>query len=226
MRQQLAGLGCDESRIVVHHLGADCRRMSLIPRHAGPDRVVCIVTVARFVEKKGLEYAIRAVAELVHSGIRLEYSIIGDGPLFGQMQRLIREQRVGHCVQLLGWKNQDEVAEILGDADIFLAPSVTASDGDEEGTPTVLVEAMARGLPVVSTYHSAIPEMVIDGVSGFLVPERDVDALAERLTYLIENPQIWPEMGRKGRAFVEQHFDINKLNDQLVNLYQRMTEER
>lgn len=111
---------------------------------------------------------------------------------------------------------------MLEGADILLAPSVTGSDGNQEGIPVAIMEAMAVGSLIISTRHSGIPELVQDGVSGFLVPERDVDALAEKLIYLIEHPEIWPEMGQAGRAFVEANYDISKLNDSLVDIYQQL----
>ena len=119
-------------------------------------------------------------------------------------------------------KNQQEIIEILDKSQIFVAPSVTASDGNQDAPINVLKEAMAMGLPVVSTYHGGIPELVEDGISGFLVPERDVDALAEKLGYLIEHPEIWPQMGKAGRAYVEKNYDINRLNDRLVEIYQQI----
>jgi colanic acid/amylovoran biosynthesis glycosyltransferase len=84
------------------------------------------------------------------------------------------------------------------------------------------MEAQATGLPIISTFHSGIPEIVLDGQSGFLVPERDVDAMAGRLEYLIEHTEIWTEMGRAGRKFVEENFDIKKLNKQLVEIYENI----
>ena len=89
----------------------------------------------------------------------------------------------------------------------------------------MLIEALAQGLPVLSTYHSGIPEVVEDGKSGFLVPEKDSDALAERLAYLVEHPEIWPKMGKAGRTYVERHYDIEKLNERLVLLYERLLED-
>jgi colanic acid/amylovoran biosynthesis glycosyltransferase len=103
-----------------------------------------------------------------------------------------------------------------------LAPSVTAESGDEEGIPGVIMEAFTQGLPVVSTYHAGIPEVVKDGESGFLVPERDVDALVERLERLIEDPELRLIMGRNGRHFVEEQYDIDKLNDRLVRVYRQL----
>ena len=97
--------------------------------------------------------------------------------------------------------------------------SVTASDGDMEGQGLVLQEAQAVGLPVVSTLHNGIPDGVLNGVSGYLVPEGDAHALAERVEYLIEHPGVWPEMGRCGREFVEKNYNIQMLNNKLIEIY-------
>ena len=221
-KDRLLNLGCSETKIVVHRMGLDCRKFSFIPRQLHTSGQVCLVTVGRLVEKKGIEYGIRAVAKLVKVNQNIEYSIIGDGPLKEDLQQLVQELNVGNIVKLLGWKQQQEIVEILNNSDIFLAPSVTAKDGDQEGIPVVLMEAMAVGLPIISTQHSGIPELIENGVSGFLVPERDVDALAENLSYLIEHPEVWPEMGRAGRAYVEEHYNIDKLNDRLVEVYRQL----
>ena len=109
----------------------------------------------------------------------------------------------------------------MGEADVFLAPSVTSNNGDQEGTPTVIIEALARGFPVLSTLHSGIPELVQGGRSGFLVPERDSAALAGKLECLCKHPEKCCEMGKAGRDWVERLFDINKLNNQLVSIYER-----
>ena len=103
-----------------------------------------------------------------------------------------------------------------------MGPSVTASDGDQEGIPVVLMEGLALGLPVISTYHSGIPELIENGKTGYLVPERDVDALYQKLKYLILRPETWHKIGRAGRRFVKKYYEINNLNDQLVNIYQRV----
>ncbi|MCZ6788248.1 MAG: glycosyltransferase, partial [Planctomycetota bacterium] len=97
----------------------------------------------------------------------------------------------------------------------------TASDGQQEGQGLVLQEAQATGMPVVSTLQGGIPDGVVDAESGFLVPEKDAGALADRLSYLIDNSHLWPSMGRAGRRLVEDDFDIDKLNDRLVELYRR-----
>lgn len=221
-RQQLIRLNCDPNKILVHRMGIDCQKFAFTLRVPHADNSVRIVTIARLVEKKGVEYGIRAVAKLVKLYPNIRYQIVGDGMLKTQLEALVQELNVASQVQLLGWKQQEEVKEILDTADIFLAPSVTSKQGDKEGIPVVLMEAMAMGLPILSTLHSGIPELVEDGVSGFLVPERDVDALAQKLKYLIEHPRIWGEMGKAGREFVQNYHDIERLNKQLVKVFKQL----
>ena len=119
----------------------------------------------------------------------------------------------------MGWRDETEIVKILQDTHIFVAPSITAADGNQDAPINVLKEAMAIGLPVVSTYHGGIPELVEDGKSGFLVPEKDVAALADKLGYLIEHPELWSAMGKAGRQFVLEHYNLNLLNDDLMNIY-------
>ncbi len=112
--------------------------------------------------------------------------------------------------------------ELLKDTDILIAPSITGTDGEQEGIPVALMEALAQGLPVLSTQHSGIPELIQDGESGFLVREGDVDALAERLEFFLVHPEIWSKMGRAGREHVEKYYNIDTLNDRLAGLYQEL----
>lgn len=219
IRQRLVEAGCDPEKIVVHHDGIVCTKFKYLERRRGADETTKVVTIGRLVEKKGIEYAIRAVAKLLGSGRRIIYYVVGDGELRGELERLIAELGVGNEVRLLGWMERDELIHFMQDMHLMVASSVTARDGDQEGIPSTIKEALALGLPVLGTEHSGIPELVEDGVSGFLVPERDVEALADRLMRLVDNPDKWPEMGRAGRVRVESSFDVEKLNDQLVTMY-------
>jgi colanic acid/amylovoran biosynthesis glycosyltransferase len=230
-KRQLLLLGCDEKKLVVHRSGIDCKKFIFSPRYPpSADDRVRIAMIGRLVEKKGTEYSIRAVAKLVETSQRyccsvkpnVEFNIIGYGLLHEELQQLIQDLNVGDTVKLIGARNSSEIIEIINKSHIFIAPSVTAKNGDKEGIPNVLKEAMAMGLPVISTYHSGIPELVEDGVSGFLVPERDVMALFQKLSYTIAHPEVWHEMGRAGRLYVEKYYDSDKLNDQLVEIYQQI----
>jgi colanic acid/amylovoran biosynthesis glycosyltransferase len=221
-RQDLIRLGCSPQKIVVHRMGVDLSKFASTPRRSRDDGKVHLLTIARLVEKKGVEYGIRAVANVLEKYPSIEYNIAGDGPLKSDLAGLIEALGVNGKVKLLGWRRQEEIVELIKGADILLAPSVTSEDGAREGIPVVIMEALAQGLPVISTYHSGIPELIQDGESGFLVPERDVDPLAERLEHLVKHPASWPSMGRAGRDHIERYYDINKLNDQLVQLYQQL----
>jgi len=219
-KNRLVELGCSRDKIVVHRMGVDCSKFKFKPRLYRTDKQVHLISIARLVEKKGLEYAIRAIGKMAGRGLRVEYQIVGDGPLRQQLEELVQREKLTDVVHILGWRSHGEVVHLLDEAHILLAPSVTSSDGDQEGIPVALMEAMAQGLPVVSTHHSGIPELIEDGVSGFLVPERDIDGLTEKLSYLIEHPQLWPEFGRRGREYVENNYNIEVLNRQLVEIFQ------
>lgn len=226
MAGKAARLGCPESRLIRLPLGLDLSLYSFKPRLLRANEPVKVLTVARLVEKKGLEYSIRAVASLVKTFPDIQYCIAGDGELRAPLEALIAELGMSGNIKLLGWKTQDEVRELYRDAHIFILSSVTAANGDQEGQGLVLQESQAEGLPVLSTLHNGIPDGVLDGKSGFLVPERDVDALAEKLRYLIEHPEVWAEMGRAGRTFVEENYNLQTLNDQLVEIYQQQLSGR
>ncbi len=112
------------------------------------------------------------------------------------------------------------------ESDNFLAPSVTARNGDQEGIPNVIIEALTCELPVLSTLHSGIPEVVREGVSGFLVPERNIEALSEKLEFLVNHPQTRKEMRAAGSAWVNKYHDIKKLSDRLVKLYESVLDDK
>jgi colanic acid/amylovoran biosynthesis glycosyltransferase len=221
-QEKLKELSCDEKKILVHRMGIDTSKFKFCDRDRDTEATK-LLTIARLTEKKGVEYGIRAVAKVIQSYENLNYKIIGDGELRESLEQLIRDLKISDRVEILGWKKQEEVIKLMEESDIFLAPSVTAKNGDREGIPVVLMEALAMGMPVVSTLHSGIPELVLDGKSGFLVPEKDVDILAQKLQCLLENKSLWRSMGQCGREFVEQHYDINKLNDRLVQIFQQVT---
>ncbi len=224
MRDRLVNLGCDPSRTRLLRCGVSIERFTFTPRTPAPDGLIRLVTVGRLTEKKGLEFSIRAVAKLVPQYPGLRYRIAGDGELRESLQRLIDELGVGEQITLLGWQSEDEVRRLCDESQMFVLASVTASDGDVEGLGVALLEAQAMGLPVIATRHNGFPETIRDGESGYLVPERDVDKLAEAIRFVIEHPEQWPAIGRAGREHVETHFDNQALNDRLVELYHQALE--
>jgi colanic acid/amylovoran/stewartan biosynthesis glycosyltransferase WcaL/AmsK/CpsK len=219
--RQVIGLGCAPDRIHKHHYGVEVGHFLREDRARQVAEPVCLLTVARLVEKKGIEYALQAVARVRQAHPNLQYHIVGDGPLRAALTKLAGLLGLQEVAVFHGAKDSRFVQQRMAEADVFLLPSVTAADGDQEGTPVSLIEAQATGLPVLSTLHSGIPEVVLDGGSGFLVRERDVEGLADRLLYLIEHPEVCRTMGARGRQHVEEQFDLPKLNQDLVALYRQ-----
>ncbi len=214
-------LGCPKDKIRILPVGLNPSRYPFSRRQVESDGTIKIVTVGRLVEKKGIEYSLRAIALVLqnHPTLKLHYTIIGEGNQRAALETLASSLGLSEKVSFLGAMTQAEVRDVYDSSHIFLLSSVTASNGDMEGQALVLQEAQCMGLPIISTLHNGIPEGVIDGQSGFLVPEKDVNALSERLAYLALNPTLWCEMGQAGHDFVKNRYDIRKLNSQLVDLY-------
>jgi colanic acid/amylovoran biosynthesis glycosyltransferase len=217
--QRLIALGCPPEKIVVHRTGIDCARFTFEPRAPGSE--LKLITVGRLVEKKGIEDALTAIRFLRENGMNVSYTIVGDGPLRGHLEEVIQRHRMDR-VRLTGALLQAVLQEEVKAADILLAPSVTAADGDEEGIPNVLKEAMATGRPVVTTRHSGIPELVEDGVTGFLADEHDPRGLARAVTHLWTHREIWPGLLQAARGRIEREYDIERLNDLLVEHYRTL----
>ena len=220
--ERIKKLGCPDEKIRTLHVGINAKDFAFRPRIPQPGHPVKILTVGRFVEKKGFEYLLGALAILRRKSLDVRCKIVGDGPLRTALEDSVRDKGIDDVVTLCGAANCDTVRQLLDDADLFVLPSVTATDGDQEGIPVSLMEAQACGLPVISTLHSGIPELVTEGRSGFLVPERNAEALADRISYLIAHTEIWPEMGREARKMVEAGFESRELNCRLVQLYERL----
>jgi colanic acid/amylovoran biosynthesis glycosyltransferase len=221
-KDQLIRRGCDPRKIRVHHSGIKLALFPYAERRPTANEPIRIFSVGRLVEKKGLAYAIQAIARLKAAGGQVVYTIVGEGPLRARLEQMVAECDLRSEVHLVGPRRHDEVITLLQDAHLLVAPCVTAETGNQEGIPNVLKEAMAMGIPVLSTRHSGIPELVEHHVSGLLVAERDSEALAASLAYLMDHPEEWPAMGRAGRQRVEAKFNIEKLNKELIDLYRHV----
>nr|WP_235425194.1 glycosyltransferase [Heyndrickxia ginsengihumi] len=152
-------------------------------------------------------------------GYSIQYSIVGGGPLEEKLRTMIQEKHLEKHIHMLGWKTQNELIDIMKKAHIILLPSVTSQDGDMEGIPVLLMEAMAMGKIVVSTYHSGIPELIRHNDNGFLVEERDVEGLVRTLQIVITTPENWQRITENARKTVLEDFNIERLNNQLIDLF-------
>ncbi|MGB8366743.1 MAG: glycosyltransferase [Candidatus Babeliales bacterium] len=222
-KQKLMEFGCTEEKIIVLHSAIDCKLFSFQQRKFPKKRTIQIVSICRFVEKKGLEYAIKAIAQLLKYHKNIQYRIIGSGPLKDKLLDLIQELGVQDQIKLIGQVSQSKVVSFLKKAHIFLLPCVTAQNGDEEGIPNSVKEAMAMGLIPISTYHAGIPELIKNN-SGFLVPSKDIPALVEKINYLIRYPKIWSKMSLLGRKIIEEEYEKEYINDQLEQIFQQLAQ--
>jgi len=217
-QRQVEMLGCPPARIHKLPVGLDPGAFPFRERVLRSGEPVRILTIARLTEIKGHAFVIRAIAKLRGQGADIRYEIAGDGPLHKELEQLIGELGLRGAVTFHGACASDKVQRLLTEAHLFVLASVSV-DGDQEGQGLALQEAQAAGLPVVATIHGALPEGLVPDQSGFLVPERNVAALADRLDYLVRHPERWPALGRAGRQYVEKHYDIRGLNFRLVQLY-------
>ena len=217
-KRRLLRMGAEEERTIVHHMGIDPARFTYEPRTPSDDGEVRILSIGRFVEKKGFADGIKAFALIAEEFPKARYTIVGDGDLRPELEALIEELGVAEGVELTGWADREEVLQALQEHHILMVPSLTAADGDMEGIPVVLMEGMATGIAVVSTRHSGIPELVEHERSGLLADEGDVEGLADALRRLVGDPRGWEEFGRQGRATVEEHFSVRELNRRLIEM--------
>ncbi len=224
VRKQLLALGCPDALVRVHYPGLDLERIAYAGRESAAGGLVNILMVGQMVERKGIAYALQAFAAVHRYQRRVALTLIGDGPVRPAVEALLREMNLRGAVRLLGAQPREVVLAEMARAHLYLQPSVTSADGDAEGIPMALVEAMASGLPVVATWHGGIPEIVADGRSGYLVSERNAHALAERLRHLAEHPELWAAFGRAGREIVESRFGLEQQAAELEAWYDELTE--
>lgn len=228
MARCIASLGCSDAKIRVHHLGVPVRAIEFRPRRwsAQSGEPLRVLMAASFREKKGIPVGIEALG-LLSRDVEVRATIIGgasDSDQSRAEERRIHEtiERTGMRgrVRLPGFQPPDVLMREALEHHIFLAPSLTAAHGDTEGgAPITLIEMAASGMPIVSTTHCDIPEVIEDGVSGLLAPERDAEALAAQLRRLIANPDAWGAMLEAGRVHMEAAFDAQAQGAQLANHY-------
>jgi len=221
-QRRLLELGCPSDKIFVQRMGIDPKNFPQHVQHATKEFV--FLSVGRFVEKKGQLDAIRAFAicHNKHPLVGMSFVIIGDGQLRSEIEQLIDDLGLNKLVHLPGALSRKEILQFLSDCNAFVLPSVTGADGDMEGFPVSILEAMAMELPILSTFHSGIPEIVEDGVNGFLVEEHDVDTLADRMEILIENPDLCLRMGKEGRSKVLNVLNLDNWNTVLATRLERL----
>jgi len=166
-----------------------------------------------------MQYSIKAISRIVSEFPKLKYKIVGDGLLRKMLEGMVKKLNLNEHVFFLGYLGLDEIHDLYEESDIFLLSSVTSRDGDQDGTPTVIMQAQAMQLPIIATNYAGNPEVVENQVSGILTREKDVDGLVVALKKLISSQNLRIKMGVEGRKIIVQHFNKNILNKRLLAIY-------
>lgn len=212
-----------EGKIEVVHSGVNPEVYERAATNAepSPKRKLRLLSVAAMTPQRGFPFLVDACARLVRSGAEIECRIVGAGPLRAATEQWIEQHGLTEAVKLVGVLPQHEVARLMGEADVFVLPSVIAVDGQMDGIPVSLMEAMAAGKPVIASTISGIPELVKDNVNGILVDAAYAGRLAEAVQRLYADPRLRERLGRAGQLKVRQEFDVRRNATALVGLFDR-----
>jgi len=183
------------------------------------DEEITFLQVSNFVEKKGHFYTISAFRELLKFYPNVQLVLAGDGYLKGEIQELVNKMGLNNNVIFPGVVNHNQVSDFMNKADIFLHHSITSSEGDKEGIPNVIMEAMATGLPCISTNHAGIPELIKDGINGLLIEEKDINSYIEKMKELLEKDNDFSIQARKT---IENDFNLDIQVEKLKTIYSEL----
>ena len=218
IRREAVKAGYPVDKLFLHYTGIDCSKFKVSTTNPNNKN---ILFVGRLVEMKGCEYLLRAVANVQSNTPKCRLTIIGDGPLRDSLVNLAKS--LGLRSDFRGIQDATEVRRALQGTRVFCVPSVTASNGDTEGLGMVFAEAQAMGVPVVSTLHGGIPEVVADGRTGLLVPERDSESLAQGLTRLLEDDALWLRFNQAGPDHIRRIFNLQTQTVRLEEIYRAVS---
>lgn len=216
MKKSLIELGFPADKIRVVRFGVDLTASSYLEEYMPVPK---IMMVGRMVEKKGFIYAIQAVQVLKKRGIKVELNLYGNGPLMQELKEKTESLGLSEQVLFHGYQPVETILEAHNNHSILLAPSVTAKDGDMEGLPNTILEAMARGTPVVASRHAAIPEVITHQETGFLVEEKNLIELADTLENILTGAYDLESIRCKARKVVESDYSVNRMVTNVEKLY-------
>lgn len=222
LRRAIVDLGCDPKKIEIQRTGIPLKEFPFRDRAVPKNGEWQFVQAGRLIEKKGLPVTLRAFSTFLMQYRSATLTIAGEGPLLSELQNLARELKIADHVSFTGFVSQEQLLEIYYRSHIFLHPSQTGRDGNQEGIPNSMLEAMATGLPVFATEHGGIPEAIENGVSGVLVPERGEEVLARALLNAAQDPDLLSQIARAGAEAVKHNFDLANQAQRLEDIYLRM----
>jgi len=221
LRRAVANLGCDPKKIEVQRTGIPLEEFPFRERSFPQNGEWRFVQAGRLIEKKGLPVTLRAFAIFQNQYPNATLTIAGEGPLLGQVQKLAHELNIQERVSFAGFISQEQLREIYYRSHIFLHPSQTGRDGNQEGIPNSMLEAMASGLPAFATEHGGIPEAIENGISGVLVPENNHEELARALLNAAQDQSFLSRIARSAGEIVRRNFDLHVQAQRLEDIYLR-----
>ena len=222
---ELVALGCPKEKLHLSRTAIPMETFTYMHREFPEDGRFIWLQACRLIEKKGLSTTLHAFAKFKKSHPKAVLQIAGDGPMKEAIQEEARSLGIEKAVRLIGFLPEPQILNRLSKAHFFVHPSQTGADGNVEGVPNSLLEAMATGLPSLATNHGGIPEAIENGVSGVIVAERDANGLAEAALKLTENPEAWKQMGIEARKAIERKFSPEAQRDQLEGIYTQLVED-
>src|SRR6266700_4021044 len=222
LRRAVVELGCDEDKIDIVCTGIPLDEFPSREREFPANGEWRFVQASRLIEKKGLATTLHAFTAFLAHYPRATLTIAGEGPMLHEVQELTRKLKIDNRVVLPGFVVPERLREIYYASHIFLHPSETGSDGNQEGIPNSMLEAMASGLPVFATDHGGIPEAIENGVSGILVPEHNDQELGRALLSAVQNPGFLSRIARAGAEVVAREFDQRIQVQRLEDVYLRI----
>lgn len=219
-KKQYIALGAPAEKIKIIPQGIATKDFAFVAKPKPTNAPVALLSVGRFHADKGHKYVLQALPELIKHGYNLRYTLVGTGPDRIQLEKMVEELHLENVVSFHSSISEQKIKEIYANSHIFIFPSLKAIDGFHEETQGVAIqEAQASGLIVIATKTGGIPECVEDGKSAFLIDDRNATAIADKIRWIIDNPQQWHEWQHNARNYVETHFDIDAIGDRLMQIY-------
>jgi glycosyltransferase involved in cell wall biosynthesis len=219
LRRAVVELGCDNNKIDIVRTGIPLQEFPFRERDVPENGEWHFLQASRLVQKKGIVTTMHAFTNFLQHYPRATLTIAGEGPMLTELKELLRKLKIADRVVLPGFLPPEKLREVYYASHIFLHPSETGSDGNQEGIPNSMLEAMATGLPVFSTEHGGIPEAIKNGVSGVLVAERDYEALSHALLEAVQDRQLLARLARNGAEVVAEKFDQQNQIARLEEIY-------
>jgi len=227
MKSDLLDIGCPEHKIIVHYYGTDVENFHYERKYGTKNDVIFLI-VGSLVLQKGHIFLLQALTkarQITNRDIMLR--IVGTGYLESELKNIVRKNDLGKCVHFVGplkYLSKEFLSEFYN-ADVFVHPSVTSDKNEKEGIPGAIVEAMATGLPVISTFHAGIPFIIQHGKTGLLVNEWDINTLAEYIRMLAEDSALRKQVGQKARQYALEELDLRKKEIELERIYDFVIDE-